>query len=216
MRTPALSSAAGLALALSLAACGGGGAIEDNLVRPGITAIDESRALACTTDAQSLETAIGGYEMLNGHPPADEQELIAAQYLREASDSWDIVDGVLVPQAAACGVVTATTPSGSVARTAPASELGQIVTATDVPLTPEELLASLTDEQIASVGGVDCARELVAIFDAGERYLAEQGAEPASLDELADRGYLAQPSTLWVETDGQLLPATGSTCIAPG
>ncbi len=199
-------------IAVALAACGG---LEDPLVKPGITAIDQSRELTCSTDATTLQTAIDAYQLLSDAPPADESVLITAGYLREASEAWDIADGVLVPQASACGVVTATTPSGSVAQTAPASELGQLVTGSEAPPTPEELLDELTDEQIAGVGGVACARELMTIFDAGERFVAELGTDPTSLQQLADTGYLPQPATLWVEQDGSLQPAAGSSCIAP-
>ena len=48
------SLGAAVAAAAVLAACGGGGPIEENVVRPGITAMEQASALACSTDAEVL------------------------------------------------------------------------------------------------------------------------------------------------------------------
>ena len=72
---------------------GGGGVIEDNVIRPGITAIDESKGLACDGDARTLRTAIETYEALNGALPDSELVLVTDGFLREESVLWDIANG---------------------------------------------------------------------------------------------------------------------------
>lgn len=215
MNRTALAGLAAAATSL-LTACGGGGPIEENVVRPGITAMDEAATLACGTDESTLVTAIEAYTALNGEPPADEAALIAAGLLREESESWDIVDGRLVPAQSSCGVEPpSTTAAIGAPLTAPASEVGEIVTDTQPPLTADEMLAALTDADIAQVGGIECARELTLIFAAAERYVAEQDAEPETLDDLFGAGYLDAPITLWQVEADQLVPTAGSGCISP-
>ena len=210
----------GLALAAVgaavLSACGGGGPIEENVVRPGITAMEQASALACSTDAEVLGKAIEAYQLFENEPPPDEAALIAAGFLREESTLNDVVNGQVVPVAVDCGgtgapAARATTPSGSAPMTAPSTDLGEIVTSTEPPLTAEQMLAEFTPEEIAEVGGQECAGELTSIFVAAQNYVAEQGKDPETLDDLA--GYLDQPIDLWVEQDGSLAAAPGSGCI---
>ncbi len=53
---------------------------------------------ACTLDRQTLESAIETYELLNGEPPASQQELLGTQIIREASVRFEIgPDGAVVP-----------------------------------------------------------------------------------------------------------------------
>jgi hypothetical protein len=201
-----------VAVAATLAACGGddgtGGAIEENVVRPGITAMENASALACDSDAQALRVAIESYTMLEGEPPPDEVALVAASYLRSESELHDVVEGQVVPVDPGCG------GTGSVPPTAPpVTDVGQIVTSTDPPLTPDQMMAELTPEEIGQVGGEACARELVTIFTAGQNYVAEQGEDPESLDDLVQGGYLETPITLWVVDGDNLLPAEGSGCV---
>ncbi len=84
------------------------------------------------------------------------------------------------------------------------------------PPTPEELLADLSDEQIAAVGGIECATELSMIFSAAQHYIAEVGAEPQSLDDLYEQGYLTEPLMLLEMVGDQLRPVEGSGCTDPG
>ena len=95
--------------------------------------------------------------------------------------------------------------------TAPSTDLGEIVTSTEPPLTPEQMLAEFTPEEIAEVGGQECAGELASLFVAAQNYVAEQGKDPETIDDLA--GYLDQTIELWVVQDGSLAAAPGSGCI---
>jgi hypothetical protein len=203
--------AAGLAVTALLAACGDGKPIE-KLERTGVTAIEQSKAIACNTDAETLRQGVEIYTELQGAPPPDEAALVAAGYLREPSQLYDVVNGQVVPVAVACGGtgVAATAPPGSTPMTAPATDLGEIVTSTEPPLTPEQMLAQFTPDEIAEVGGQECAGELASLFVAAQNYVAEQGKDPESIDDLA--GYLDQPIDLWVVEDSNLRPAPGSGC----
>jgi hypothetical protein len=205
---------AAVAAAAALAACGGDRPIE-NLERTGATAIEQASALACNGDAETLRKAIEIYTELEGHPPPDEAALVTAQYVREPSKLYDVVNGQIVPVAVDCGgtgAAPATTPSGSPPMTAPSTDLGEIVTSTEAPLTAEQMLAEFTPEEIAEVGGQECAGELASIFVAAQNFVAEQGKDPESLDDLA--GYLDQTIDLWVVQDGSSLAAVpGSGCV---
>jgi hypothetical protein len=204
---------AAVAAAAALAACGGDRPIEQ-LERTGATAIEQASALACNGDAETLRKAIEIYTELEGHPPPDEAALVTARYVREPSKLYDVVNGQIVPVAIDCGgtgAAPATTPSGSPPMTAPSTDLGEIVTSTEPPLTPEQMLAEFTPEEIAEVGGQECAGELASIFIAAQNYVAEQGKDPESLDDLA--GYLDQTIDLWVVQDGALAAVPGSGCV---
>jgi hypothetical protein len=203
---------AAVAATATLAACGDRPI--ENLERTGATAIEQSKAIACNADAETLRQGIEIYTELQGAPPPDEAALIAAGYLREPSLLHDVVNGQVVPVAVDCGgtgAAPATTPSGSPPMTAPSTDLGEIVTSTEPPLTPEQMLAEFTPEEIAEVGGQECAGELASLFVAAQNYVAEQGKNPESLDDLA--GYLDQPIDLWVVQDGSLAAVPGSGCV---
>ena len=69
------------------------GAIEVMAGAPG-----EASAVACTTDRQTLDTAVQAYEVLNGALPTSQQELLDAGMIRELSVRYEISpDGVVVP-----------------------------------------------------------------------------------------------------------------------
>lgn len=208
--------------ALVLTACSGGdgegGVIEENVVRPGITAIDDASALACDGDVQAVGAALQSYEMLEGSPAADEQALVDAGYLRSPSELVDVVDGQVVAQNPDCAAALpaaplATAPSGSAPMTAPATDVGEIVTSVD-PLqsTTDQVLSTMSEIDIASYGGIECATEIAAISAAGQVFIAREGREPLSLDELAND--LDRAITLWTfDTARQaLVPADGSPC----
>lgn len=208
--------------ALVLTACSGGdgegGVIEENVVRPGITAIDDASALACDGDVQAVGAALQSYEMLEGSPAADEQALVDAGYLRSPSELVDVVGGQIVAQDPGCAAALtatpiATAPSGSAPMTAPATDVGEIVTSVDpAQSTAEGVFATMSDTEIASYGGVDCATEIAAIIAAGEVFFARESREPVALDELA--GDLEREITLWTfDPERQtLVPAPGSPC----
>lgn len=53
---------------------------------------------ACAIDRQTLETAVEAYELLNGSLPANQQELLDAQMIREPSERFDVTsDGAVIP-----------------------------------------------------------------------------------------------------------------------
>lgn len=188
------------AASLAAAACSGG-AIEENVVRPGITAITEDAPdAACTVNAGVLRAAIESYTLLEGGPPPDEQALVDAGYLRATTTDWDVVDGELVAENPACGEVDG----------APITTV-DIVTDAE-PLAAEDVYRTLDEAAIESLGGEACARELAAIIAAAETFLAEQGAEPADIQDLVTAGYLARMPERWQLVGAELLPAAGSGC----
>jgi len=53
---------------------------------------------ACAVDQQTLQLAAETYELLNGEPPTNQQELLDAQMIRESSVRYEIApDGGVVP-----------------------------------------------------------------------------------------------------------------------
>jgi hypothetical protein len=189
------------AAAALVAGCSQGGPIEENVVRPGITAIEQASALSCGNEAATLRTAIDAYELLEGSPPPDEQALIDDQYLRVESDLWDIVEGRLVSVDPDCASVEPDPP-----------EAVEIVTSTEPPQTADQVLAGFSADDVAALGGEQCARQLAAVFAGIDQFIAERGRQPDDLDELADAGYFVEPVTLWNVVDEVLVPAADSGC----
>ncbi len=200
-----LKLALGCASVLALAAGAGvggteRGAIRENVIEPGITAIDESRTLACGADASTLRTALEAYELLEGGPAPDEAALVTEGYLREVSEAWDVTDGQIVAQDPKCGAPPTAVPAA------------EIVTDAEV-LSIDEMLATFTDDDLAGVGGPECARQLAVIFTGAARYVAETGREPGTLAEVDAAGYLAEPVTSWEVVGDAVRPIDGSGCI---
>ena len=84
----------------AVVACGGddgGGVIEDNLIRPGITAMNQASDLACNADRAALTMALETFEIMQGDPATDQAALIGAGYLREPSTLHEVVDGQIQP-----------------------------------------------------------------------------------------------------------------------
>jgi hypothetical protein len=73
------------------------------------------------------------------------------------------------------------------------------------------MLAEFTPDEIAEVGGQECAGELASLFVAAQNFVAEQGKDPETIEDLT--GYLDQPIDLWVVQDGALEAAPGSGCV---
>ncbi len=99
---------ASVGAALLLTACAGvdgteRGAIRENVVEPGITAIEQAGSETCSMNASALRTAVDAYTLFEGDAPPDEQALVDAGFLRGLTDDWDVVDGVLVAENPACG-----------------------------------------------------------------------------------------------------------------
>ena len=198
-------------LTVSLAACGvavlascGGDEIEDAVVRPGITAMEDAGSAACSANQATLRTAIDAYTMLEGEPPPDEAALVEAQFLREEMTDWDVVDGEVVAENPACGDPAAITP------------IDDIVTSTVAAPSADEILAAWSDDQIDGVGGTECATELAAILAAAPRYAEERGTDPDGLADLVDAGYLTEAPRLWTVVDDELVPTDDSPCTGLG
>jgi len=209
-----ITVAATIGFGVLTAGCSGSdGAIADNVIEPGITAIDNAKVLTCDQDLRTLGAAVQAYSLLEGSPPADEAALVAGHYLREESESWDVVDGQVVAADPQCGEAGVAPVNTVVPVTAPATTIGQIVTSTEVPLSPEQMLAQMSDEQVAALGGGDCARQLALIITAAERFVADRGTEPLAIADLTDAGYIAEPITLWQVVDEQLVGVDGSGCV---
>jgi hypothetical protein len=188
--------------ALAVAAgCSEGGPIEENVVRPGITAIEQASALGCGNDAATLRTALDAYELLEGTPAPDEQALIDGEYLRDESDLWDIVDGRLVAVDPDCGSAETDLPQAV-----------EIVTSTEPPQTVDQVLAGFTADDVAALGGDECARQLAAVLAGIDQFITQEGRQPDNLDELADAGYFVEPITLWHVVDDVLVPVSDSGC----
>jgi hypothetical protein len=208
-----------VSLVVLLTACSGSdgpgdelGALEENVVAPGITAIDASTALACQADADVLRTALETFELVEGAPAESEGALVAAGHLADESELFDVVDGQIVAVAGTCkGEVVVTTPAGETPVSAPATDLGQIVTEEDL-LDAEGVFEAMTPADIAGFGGEACARELADIFAAAERFVAREGRAPESLADVADD--LGGEVSLWeLDASGDILvPAAGSPC----
>lgn len=210
-------TAALVALALAGMACSGAddeaaGPIEENVVAPGVTAIDQATAAVCEREADNLRRLLDEFEVIEGAPAESESALVATGYLTEESELFDVVDGRLEAVTPACkSAVPVTAPSGSAPLTAPATEVGQIVTDEQL-LSADEVFGAMTDDDVTAFGGEACARELADILAAAERYLAREGANPTSLDDLADD--LEREVNLWEldPTGAFLVPAPGSPC----
>ena len=208
-------AAGALALVVSACADDEGGAIEDNVVRPAVTALDAAPAAACGQDIAALTAALDSYATLEGAPAPNESALVATGYLREESELLDVIDGQIVAEDPACDdVVPKITPT-STPMTAPATIVGDIVTSTEpapAPMTTDEVLATMTEADVTAYGGVECATEIAAISAAGQAFIVREGRNPNSLDELA--GDLDREIALWTfdaETQA-LAPAIGSPC----
>ena len=86
----------------AVVACGGDGVIEDNLIRPGITAMNQASDLACNADRAALTMALETFEIMQGDPATDQAALIEAGYLREPSTLHEVVDGQIQPTDPGC------------------------------------------------------------------------------------------------------------------
>jgi hypothetical protein len=198
---------AAAAAALVLSACAGAdgtddGAIRENVIEPGITAIDESRLLACSSEASSFRTVLEIYEVSEGVPAPDEAALIDGDYVRRESELWDVVDGRLVPEHPDCGEVPTTIPAAEIV-----TEPGD----TEIP-SVDEVVATFTEQEVESFGGPECARELAVIFAGASQYVAIEGVEPDTMADVEAAGHFAEPVTMWEVVGDTLRPVSGSGC----
>jgi hypothetical protein len=200
-RLTPLVAAASIAV---LAACSEGGAIEEGVVRPGITAITEDApAAACTVNAGTLRSAIESYTLLEGEPPANEQALIDAGYLR--SDHRRLGRRRWRARGPEPGLRRGRHHAARHARHRDRRRTADA----------DELYASFDQPAIDALGGEACARELVAIIAAAETYLAELQSEPPDIEALVTAGYLPGLPERWALVGGELIPAAGSGCDLP-
>jgi hypothetical protein len=192
-------------VAIFVSSCSGAdgtdeGAIRENVVDPGVAAIESGGGAdlaACESDASILLTALDAYEAIEGEPAADADALVEAGLLREPSELWTVADGSIVAVDERCADVPTDEPD--------------IVTDVETP-SADEVYAGFLPDEVEAFGGEACARELAEVFAAGERFVAEEGSEPTDLEQLVDAGFL-DPLELWVFRDGNLVPAEGSGCV---
>jgi len=123
-------------------------------------------------------------------------------YLREATTDWDVVDGRIVAENPACGAVPDAAPPSTV----------EIATVDGPMLTAEQMLAGMSDEQVARLGSVECAREFSRIVTSAERYVTDLDEIPTGFEDLVDAGYLAELPTLWQADGDELVPVEGGGC----
>ena len=194
-----VAATAAIALLTACAGADGTGAIRENVIEPGITAIDDASTLACGSEASSFRTALETYEVLEGMPAPDEQALIDAGLLRAESELWDVVDGELIAQDLGCGDVPTTVPAAEIVTDDAAGTL-----------TVSNVLATLDDADVAAVGGTECARQLAVVVAGAARYAEREGVEPETFADA--EGDFDDPVTMWRLVDDTLRPAPGSGC----
>jgi hypothetical protein len=150
----------------------------------------------CNSELRTMQVAVEAYYAQNGEYPTSEAELVQVQFIRVESAAYD-----LVPD------------TGEVVRVpgvpCPADDSAE----QSAPMTADDMYATLTEQEIAGFGGTECARELMEIAAAGERFVAREGRNPESLDEMAVD--LDIEPVLWQYDTGDetLTPAPGSPCV---
>lgn len=194
---------------LAATACAGAdgterGAIRENVIEPGITALDDARVAACGTEASGFRTALETYDLLEGKPAPDEAALIAAGLLRTESDLWDVVDGQLVPQDPSCGDVATTVPTEEIITEETGAESGGGAV--------DAMYATFTADQVESYGGEACARQLAVVYTGADAYADREGVAPDTLADVEAAGYLSEPVTMWEVVGDSLRPTAGSEC----
>lgn len=153
----------------------------------------------CPTSRKTIEFATEAFYAQYGRFPGSERELVEMELLREAS-----------------GVYSVDVDTGEISRIpgVPCPEEPAPETSSDDdPLTVDRVLAELGEDGVAMIGGEECAREFAEIALAGDRFIAREGRDPESLDELA--GDLEVELTLWsFDAEAEtLVPAEGSPCV---
>jgi len=86
---PSSSTAVAAGPAPTSAPAGGGTA--------GAGMFDGAATAACATDLRTLEVVLEAYALLGLGAPADEAQLVEAQYLRGDVAGFDVADGLIVP-----------------------------------------------------------------------------------------------------------------------
>jgi hypothetical protein len=77
---------------------GGAGSLGD-AVAAAAAAPGEAANAFCSIDRRALESAVEAYALLNGGPPASQQELLDAQMIRELSERFEVGAGGAVTPA---------------------------------------------------------------------------------------------------------------------
>ena len=111
----------------------------------------------------------------------------------------------LVAENPACGDIPTTVPTQEIVTEA--SDAGTLA-----PMTVDEVLATFDEEQIAEVGGPACARQMAVIISGAEQFLANEGVDPETIEDVERAGYLAEPVTMWQVVDDELRPTDDSPC----
>jgi len=167
-----------------LTACGSNSPGEV-VVEPGITAIRQSDALACSSDLANLRLAIDAYSALNAAPPTVESDLVP-DWLRAESALYDLVDGQIVP--------------------APES---------DCPAAPAGPAAAAPEPTAYQPASEDeCLADFKTFQVAVEAYYAMNGnATVATEQALVDAGLVRGHSNAYdVDAVGQIVAVPGAVC----
>ena len=171
----------------TLTACGSSSPVEV-IVKPGITAIEQSSALACDADLLTLQTAIDSFTLLNVDPPAAESDLVP-DWLRSESALYDLVAGQIVA--------------------APASGCAA------APADPEAAAPETTvDGRLVRTCSIQYKTLRVAI----EAYYALNGTGTVPTEQaLVDAGLLLEPDELYdVDLSGNVVVAPIAICDGIG
>ncbi len=179
-------------VSLALAACGSNSPVEV-IVKPGITAIEQSSALACDADRLTLETAIENFTLLNVDPPAAESDLVP-DWLRSESQLYDLVDGQVVPAPdSGC-------PAGTAATAAAAD-----------PSDPAAAPATTSGDGTVPVDLGECEKQHKVLEVAMAAYFTATGSPAASEADLLPE-YLVTEISGYDVVDGTIVPAPASPC----
>jgi len=170
-----------------LAGCGSNSPTEV-IVEPGITAIREGSALACSSDLGNLQLAIEAYTTLNVNPPVAESDLVP-EWLRAESDLYDLVGGQIVPAPGS----ECPAPSSDAAEAAPAT-------------TPSGTSSPSQDP-------LECDQQRTLLQVALDAYVAANGSVPATEGDLVPK-WLRREASEYDILDGAIVPAPGTPCPA--
>ena len=74
----------------------------------------------------------------------------------------------------------------------------------------DDVLATFTPDDVASLGGAECARQLAIVIAGASRYAEREGVDPSTFAEA--EGDFEEPVTMWRLVDETLRPAPESGC----
>lgn len=130
--------------------------------------------------------------------------------LPTAAECWDDISACSLDETDTARIPSTSQPVVTVVESTTTESVDPIAV-----MTVEEVLASASDEEIAEVGGHDCAVELVEITLGYFRYRDETGEEPSSMIDVLDQGFIESPLLLWTLDATSAAPSPNGPCIGP-